>query len=101
MLLYYLRAIIITALLTNSNHLEVQAKLCAVYPYLGITLFLCIARPSAQSELFICVYFQWQMDTKEHELFTVGFYIPLIRDQDISGDPKTRTTIRNTHAHNG
>lgn len=58
---------------------------------------LCIARPSAQSELFICALFQWQMDTEEHELSQLGFYIPLIRDQDISGDPKTRTTIRNTH----
>jgi hypothetical protein len=51
------------------------SKLCAVHPYLGIACdVLGIARPSAQSELFKCSYFQWQTDTKEHEL-NIGFYI--------------------------
>ena len=92
MLLYYLRAILITALLTNSNHLEVQAKLCTVYPYLGITLFFASRGPRRKASFSYVFYFQWQMDTEEHELSQLGFYIPLIRDQDISGDPKTRTT---------
>jgi hypothetical protein len=86
MLLYYLRAIIITALLTNSNHLEVQAKQCAVYPYLGITLFFASRGPRRKASFHMCL-FPVANGYQRARTFTVGFHIPLIRDQDISGRP--------------
>ena len=50
---YYYCIISSPTLLINSNHLEVQAKLCAAYPYLGIAAMVFgVARPSVQSELF-------------------------------------------------